>query len=603
MNRNIVFWALGISTLMPTININAQENTAGISRNIQKQNAPTAPPNTLQLPFFDDFSYDGPFVNSNLWETSGVYINNHMAIAPISHGIATFDAWNNYGTPYDTLNRYASRWADTLASQPIDLSNFTVADDIVLSFYIQQEGKGFQPHTSDSIAAFFYDDAGNWKRMWINGLQTTNDFLHVRIRIEDASFLHDAFQFRFINKAQMNINNSNWHLDYVHMDVNRQQNTNDIHDLAITTAPTSILKGYHSMPFRHFKINPAKYLAPNLEVEVRNNSLSTQNISLKSSISFMGNSLSNATQSVTTGAMNTNSTTINNVSAASLSAINNGSITLNGLYTINDPIASAVSANDTMRINYVFEEEFAYDDGTPELAYFVAMHQSYNIPAQTAVKYELETADTLRGFSIHLPQGVPIPRNKEFAIRVYRDIQISGGQDQLMYQEDFFYPAYSDTVNEMVRYKLAQGVPLPTGTFYLTLVQPAGGFSDSLYVGLDVDRDSKEHRFVNTQGQWEPSSLNGSLLFRPIVGKDFQLSLPKIQTLQSLIYPNPTQQKLFIQKEIKNPEIRIYDINGRLILNGNGNQIDVSSLRTGSYLVQVYSEGKSYPVERFTKID
>lgn len=52
------------------------------------------------------------------------------------------------------------------------------------------------------------------------------------------------------------------------------------------------------------------------------------------------------------------------------------------------------------------------------------------------------------------------------------------------------------------------------------------------------------------------------------------------------IYPNPVQETLNIESD-KSVSFKIYDLDGRLLLNGDGNSIDVSSLKTGTYLLQI----------------
>lgn len=53
-----------------------------------------------------------------------------------------------------------------------------------------------------------------------------------------------------------------------------------------------------------------------------------------------------------------------------------------------------------------------------------------------------------------------------------------------------------------------------------------------------------------------------------------------------LVYPNPTNNTLIIQGESME-DYRIFDREGHLLTNGTGNIIDVSSLSTGTYLLQI----------------
>ncbi|MBR2168394.1 MAG: T9SS type A sorting domain-containing protein [Paludibacteraceae bacterium] len=52
------------------------------------------------------------------------------------------------------------------------------------------------------------------------------------------------------------------------------------------------------------------------------------------------------------------------------------------------------------------------------------------------------------------------------------------------------------------------------------------------------------------------------------------------------IYPNPVQETLNIESN-ESVSYKIFDLDGRLLLNGEGNSIGVSSLKTGTYLLQI----------------
>lgn len=52
------------------------------------------------------------------------------------------------------------------------------------------------------------------------------------------------------------------------------------------------------------------------------------------------------------------------------------------------------------------------------------------------------------------------------------------------------------------------------------------------------------------------------------------------------VYPNPVQETLNIESG-ESVSFKIYDLDGKLLLNGYGDIIDVSSLKTGTYLIQI----------------
>lgn len=72
-------------------------------------------------------------------------------------------------------------------------------------------------------------------------------------------------------------------------------------------------------------------------------------------------------------------------------------------------------------------------------------------------------------------------------------------------------------------------------------------------------------------------------------------ALESVNTEMLLVYPNPTQATLFI-KGIDAQVIRVYDLNGRLLLSEYGTQVNVSELSLGTYLLQIGTQ-----VVRFIK--
>ena len=61
------------------------------------------------------------------------------------------------------------------------------------------------------------------------------------------------------------------------------------------------------------------------------------------------------------------------------------------------------------------------------------------------------------------------------------------------------------------------------------------------------------------------------------------------------IYPNPTHDILII-KGIENQSLRVYDLQGKMILHEHGTEVHVSHLATGTYLLQIGTQ-----VVRFIK--
>ena len=75
-------------------------------------------PDTLTLPFLDDFSQDGIYPSTERWLDKEVFINSDLARNMPTVGVATFDGLNEYGNPYSPGSTI-SGWADTLTSKSI----------------------------------------------------------------------------------------------------------------------------------------------------------------------------------------------------------------------------------------------------------------------------------------------------------------------------------------------------------------------------------------------------------------------------------------------------------------------------------------------------
>ena len=175
---------------------------------------------TIQLPFIDDFSYDGIYPNQNLWSDSNVYINRDFPINPPTIGVATFDGLNKYGLPYST-NSYDSI-ADHLTSRYINL-NYPSDTTIWLSFFYEPAGHSlYPPYNGDSLKLEFENPAdSSWDIVWSTpgNTDSTNNsvFTQVMINIRDSVYLNSGFRFRFTNIANLAQDEDQWNLDYVRL--------------------------------------------------------------------------------------------------------------------------------------------------------------------------------------------------------------------------------------------------------------------------------------------------------------------------------------------------------------------------------------------------
>jgi hypothetical protein len=577
-----------------------------------RSNAPAHKATSMSLPFFDDFTGYSPYPDAANWSDHEVYINNTMCISPITRGVATFDALNQYGLPYDTLNNNNVVNADSLTSQPIDLSSNQASDSIYLSFFYQPGGNGFYPRAEDSLMLLFRRDNGVWDKVWTIPGSLPQAFKQVMVPVTGSNYFYSDFRFRFVNKAAINTSDAVWNLDYVRMAVNRNVNDTAISDVAFTTDPQNMLNDYTSMPYRQFLANAGAELASQQYDSVRNN----YNVSQTLNLAYT------ATETETNTPLFSSPVSSSVVSASSIKDISSPTYTPSfpspGYYNkvvfenkfyFEQVNASEPHGNDTIVKDQVFDNYLAYDDGTAELAYYLNLFPT--LPGKIAIEFHLNQPDTLRGVAIYFGRQVPMGTNKIFSIAVYSQLQgiNNAAADVLLHQEDLLQPHYGE-VNQYWNYALTTPVVLPAGTFYMGTIQPAFSGSDSLYLGLDVNRTTGNHAYYNVLDQWTSSTIGGAIMIRPLLGQTvFNTGIAdeerKPETESWTAYPNPAVDKLSFyytaQKEVR---YELSDMQGRLVAGGtlNGSRsIDVQSLRPGIYLARLWFDGVATTPQKIIK--
>jgi len=590
-----------------------QENVV-IRKRAQQSDPVQHRPTALTLPFFEDFTDYDPYPSADRWADKEVYINNTMGRHMISRGVATFDALNAQGAIYyDSVGAYTTIYADTLTSLGFDLSTHQVADSVYLSFFCERGGYGFFPKPGDSLMLFFLTANGVWQKVWAQEGDTAQlGFVQYMIPLNSPEYFYDNFKMRWINKATLGISNSHWHLDYIRMDANRTYNDTAVRDVAFTADPLPILSDFSSMPFRHFRVNPPNYLSANLTAYMKNNGGSSVNLNVgytakeQSGGSLLGSGA--ATASINPYESRTLTFPMYNAAAFNPSDPN-GKVVYEEQFYSSSTYPNEPVVNDTIHCRQVFDNYFAYDDGTAEQSYFLNLLP--NAPGVTAVEYALAQTDTIRGVAIRFARTQPAQTGKDFSLAVYKDIAVNGGADQQVYKEDYFYPSYVDTINAFSVYAFAQPVVLNSGAFYIGIIQPAGGISDSLQIALDANRETGNHRYYRVSLTWESSQLPGALMVRPIVGAAIPLGARDVTRNKAsfTVYPNPATATLNWNVTSAVPATSRYlvtDATGRVCGGGSftaQGSADIHALPPGMYFFRVQDDtGRISGVRKFIKM-
>ncbi len=576
----------------------------------------TAAAEPLSLPFFEDFTGTGIFPDSSRWADFCTYVNNTMGNKPISRGVVTFDALDWKGLPYDSFNNANFRYADSLTSQPINLSLdvVTPSDSVYLSFFYQPQGNGFYPLVQDSLMLFLKTRFGGYKKVWSVAGSTLKPFSQVMIPISDSLYFDSFFQFRFINIGALYWADAIWNVDYVRLGKNRNLFDTAVNDIGFTTQPTQFLNDYTSMPYRQFYGYSSAERAVQQTCGLRNN----YDINQTTSHAYSGTVLKTGTilksPTLTGITLNAQQTVqVNFPTYTSLitlsSAGNYGRVVFRNKFFIQSISTADPVDNDTVVKDQIFDNYLAYDDGTAEKSYYLDLYPT--LPGKLAIEYHLNKPDTMKGMAIYFGRQLPFAFNKQFDIKVYSSLAgIYGApSDNVIYTEEACSPGYADTVNRFWIYKFSQSVPLPAGTFFAGTFQPAESGSDSLYFGLDVNRVGSNHAFYNVFSGWVPSLFSGAIMIRPLLGQDVTGTgiddLSVSNTTNWRLFPNPANEQITI--EIPSDErvsYSIQNVQGQKLLDGvikRGQAISTMGLPSGLYFVRLADGITTYGTQKFIK--
>ncbi len=575
----------------------------------------------ISLPFFDDFTGYSPYPDSSKWVDDEAYVNNTFAVGQPDRGVATLDNLNSMGLPYDTLSNTSFGYADSLTSQPIniDLSVTTPADSLYLSFMFQAQGTGYYPMPQDSLMLFFKNIYGNYVKVW--SFSDTNaayvPFQMVMIPITDSQFFGGAFQFRFVNVSAAYWSGSDWNLDYVRLDKNRWDGDTAIADVGYTSNPTFLLNDYTSMPYYQFLANTAGEIAVTISDSVRNDTSFGQGVVCYSKVSDAASGAtlySSPANLVALGPYATAAVT-DSLSITSYPSYPYGTAVhfLTSRYFVGTP-STGITVNDTIVGQQVFDNYLAYYDGSAERAYYLNMVPDESEPAEIQIEYHLNRPDTLRGLAIYFAGQVPLADKKEFFINVYTQLAGVNGYyfDNMVKQVQNLYPGYVDTVNHFWIYPLDTPLVLPAGTFYAGIEQPAYSGSDSLYIGLDVNRVGANHTYYRVTGSataWNPSLFNGAVMMRPLLGREItssKVAMPRAGTVHFAISPNPAKEELeFVFDGDYSIHYTIYSVSGIGVMHGaliSGQSADIAQLAPGTYIAEIQRNDGTKQTSKFIKL-
>ncbi|MEQ9467358.1 MAG: T9SS type A sorting domain-containing protein [Ekhidna sp.] len=560
------------------------------------------------LPFWDDFSMTrGSSPDSmRIWEgdtasqwnyglSKDVYVNATLAINPPSYKVATFDGLDSNGAFHVGSD---IGLADQLVSDTINLQGKA---NVFLSFYWQAGGLVEIPEKGDSLVLQFYSPNvptnDGWETVWLmdgGDLESDQDSVFTQEAIKVKSeFLTQKFVFRFQAWGDKDGPFDAWHVDYIYLNENRQDDDFFYDDQSINASITSPFSPFRSLPVSRFKNDPTlagpilsggSNLAPepdnigppaNYVLVIREKSVSTID-----SVVFTDQGLldfnpdpfrhSGKKELVFDG--------------YDLSSISNGdSIVITSELFFEDSDDDFLDGsqinlkvNDTIRSEYLLHNYYAFDDGTAEYA------AGTNIDGgQIAIKFWLEEQDTLTAIDIHFPNIDPVSNGSPIELRVFSDLN----KDPI--RTENVTVVNGQGLNAFHRYTLSRQLILPADTFYVGFQQ-----EKNEYIGVGFDRSNPQaasYIYENKTGEWERNErLKGALMIRPVFAKVDSLILGAESVKATIkVYPNPTSGVVRIEGAYESVTLR--DFSGKVLMHeGRLASHDLSHLRAGLYLLTIH---------------
>jgi hypothetical protein len=566
---------------------------------------------TLGLPFFDDFSGHSIYPDSKKWTDNFVFINNTYSDRQITAGIATFDALDNSGRLYTTASSSGFK-ADQLTSQPINL-NYNSSDNLWLSFFYQAGGLSDPPEANDSLTLQFFAPLENkWYSVWRAAGSLDQRFKPAIIRIENSRYLQKGFQFRFINYASLSLNLTDpsmvgncdiWNIDYVLLNKNRNAGDTVFADVAFTLPLRSLLKTHEAMPWKQFRQVDLQEMGSSIPVHYRNNDTITRNVTRNFEI-WDVNKNSQA-HFFSAGATNINPLTSVDYNANLVYTFNTSSND-SALFRITASLKTDnfdPKGNDTLVYFQVFNNYFAFDDGSSEGGYGINGLGSRN--AMVAYRYVSYMQDTLRAIRICFNDSYLEANKRAFDIMVWDNN--NGIPGNILYTKEDVMVEQGNMINGFYNYTIPEGVAI-NNIFYIGWRQRSETFLNS---GYDVNTPSTGKQFYWLNGEWRQSQVQGSIMIRPVVGSPL-----KVTSINDVFYhnnkniinvwPNPATDYInFDDGEMHMSDlyiVTIIDIYGReLIKVPFRERIDISSLHPGVYFIVTSINGSPVGYNRLIK--
>lgn len=607
VNILVIFFLFSQNTFSQEVLIPMQENQkARYYYLTQTAGKKATSQDTVELPFIDDFSDSEVEPNPEFWSDKDAYINNRYSSNPVTAGIATLDAFDSNGALYQDASS-TPYIADYLTSAPINL-NYPASDSIYLSFYYQAKGIGEQPDVYDSLCLDFYNvSEESWDRIWDSPGKVMSEFEQVLLPVYQDEYLQKGFRFRFYNYSTISdntdyedefSNSDHWHLDYIILNTNRNSTDTILNDVSFADPIESMLNDYESIPWDHFEDAYTKQRSLYITTSISNLDDITRNVTKYLRI-----------ENPETGYVYKNQSTANDFEAGENLSwdfeydypfdFSTESPSIFEISAILETDAFDYKNNDTIRRTQVFDDYYAYDDGSSEYGYGLSGAGTNN--AMVAVHFEAFTADSLRAVDIHFNQVKDSINLAYYFYLVVWDNN-DGIPGDIIYSQLGVKPEYGDSLNEFVHYELDSAIYLE-GDFFLGWKKTVSNLSN---IGFDLNKDNRSNNFYNLGSGWTQSIAEGSIMLRPVFS--FNPTITEIEKTTTVsdqwtLYPNPANQYIIVESEnqLETFSLEIFDISGRLLINVeqyDWGPLSIENLKDGIYLLNISNNNSTSRIQK-----
>lgn len=561
-------------------------------------------PDTLTLPFFDDFSGTGFYPSPGRWEDRKVFINNTFSVRQITNGVATFDCLDENGKLYETASSGLFE-ADNLTSLPVDL-DYSPEDSIYFSFLYEAGGVADNPETNDSLSlSFWAPSEEKWYNVWHTTGRPMQKFSRVMIPLTAPRFLERGFRFRFTSYASLSGvitepsragNADQWNIDYILLNTGRTLTDTVYRDAAMTLPVRSLVKDYEAIPLNQFRKAYLLLMDPAIRVYYRNNDNATYSLTRHIVVTDLYNDI--VVYDEIEDAENVAPLT-DRVSDIPLSFnffnVSSGDSALflvRAFIEANETYDPAV--NDTIEFLQRFSDYFAIDDGTAEAGYGINGQGAGN--AMAALRFRSFLPDSVAAIDICFNDAWDNANQRSFDIMVWSDN--NGAPATLLGYTEGPVAAPAEENNGFVRYYFDTPLRV-TDYFWVGWRQLSETF---LNAGLDLNtaHDGRQYYWLN--GSWYASQAPGTVMMRAVmtgVGDGTSTGPGTLYNDLYTVFPNPTSGQITIVPSDAAPQdfiIDVYNNAGTRVMSGRqADNTDLSHLSPGHYMI-IISDTRRKPL-------